>query len=133
MLYILWLIGALLTRHNNYFTGVKFFGIFRIFTFKLRHPFFHWREIESLRMRTLLIFFLAMSMSGRKRNGAPDAKYYDANETVAKFDNVRQWLLKNCKKVRSCFCKSPSRGIILINAHPSTPSPSLLTTSTCLP
>lgn len=38
-------------------------------------------------------------MLGRKRNGAPDAKYYDTNETVAKFDSVRQWLLKNCKKV----------------------------------
>jgi SWI/SNF related-matrix-associated actin-dependent regulator of chromatin subfamily C len=38
-------------------------------------------------------------MLGRKRNGAPDAKYYDTNETIAKFDSVRQWLLKNCKKV----------------------------------
>ncbi len=38
-------------------------------------------------------------MLGRKKNGAPDAKYYDTNEMVAKFDTVRQWLLKNCKKV----------------------------------
>jgi len=36
----------------------------------------------------------------RKRNGAPDTKYYELNETVAKFESVRQWLLKNCKKVR---------------------------------
>lgn len=38
-------------------------------------------------------------MLSRKKNGAPDAKYFDTNETVAKFDSVRQWLLKNCKKV----------------------------------
>ena len=36
---------------------------------------------------------------GRKRTGAPDAKYYELAETVEKFDSVRQWLLKNCKKV----------------------------------
>lgn len=38
-------------------------------------------------------------MSGRKKTGAPDAKYFDASETVARFDSVKQWLLKNCKKV----------------------------------
>lgn len=48
-----------------------------------------------------LDYTTVMALSGRKRNGAPDAKYYDMNETVAKFDTVRQWLLKNCKKV--CF------------------------------
>lgn len=38
-------------------------------------------------------------MLARKKTGSPDPKYYDTNEVVAKFDSVRQWLLKNCKKV----------------------------------
>lgn len=37
----------------------------------------------------------------RKKTGAPDPKHYDSNEVVAKFDPVRQWLNKNCKKVSS--------------------------------
>ena len=43
---------------------------------------------------------MAVTMS-RKKSGAPDAKYYEMNETVTKFDSIRQWLLKNCKKVSS--------------------------------
>lgn len=50
-------------------------------------------------MRMRVDVDVGMAISGRKRNGAPDAKYWDTNETVAKFDSVRQWLLKNCKKV----------------------------------
>ena len=43
----------------------------------------------------------------RKKTGAPDPKHYDSNEVVAKFDPVRQWLNKNCKKV-SQLLKVPS-------------------------
>ena len=68
---------------------------------------------------------IEMAISGRKRNGAPDAKYWDANETVAKFDSVRQWLLKNCKKVNEFMAS------ILIKAHYSIPNLSLQPTSIC--
>jgi hypothetical protein len=58
------------------------------------------RQISSLCYR---LFFLpglrSMSQLIRKKTGAPDPKHYDSNEAVAKFDPVRQWLNKNCKKV----------------------------------
>ena len=38
-------------------------------------------------------------MVTRKKNGAPDSKHFEAPETVAKFEPVKQWLLKNCRKV----------------------------------
>ena len=38
-------------------------------------------------------------MVTRKKNGAPDSKHYEAPETIAKFEPVKQWLLKNCRKV----------------------------------
>ncbi|CAI8054691.1 SWI/SNF complex subunit SMARCC2 [Geodia barretti] len=37
-------------------------------------------------------------MVTRKKNGAPDSKHFEAPETVAKFEPVKQWLLKNCRK-----------------------------------
>lgn len=39
-------------------------------------------------------------MATRKKSGAPDGKHYESPDTIAKFEPVRQWLLKNCKKVR---------------------------------
>ena len=38
-------------------------------------------------------------MVTRKKNGAPDSKHFEAPETAAKFEPVKQWLLKNCRKV----------------------------------
>ena len=38
-------------------------------------------------------------MALRKKNGGPDGKYYESSDTIAKFEPVRQWLVKNCKKV----------------------------------
>lgn len=38
-------------------------------------------------------------MAARKKDGAPDWKYYESTETVALFEPVKQYLLKNCKKV----------------------------------
>ena len=38
-------------------------------------------------------------MAARKKDGAPDWKYYESAETVALFEPVKQYLLKNCKKV----------------------------------
>ena len=77
---------------------------------------------------------------GRKRSGAPDAKYFDMNETVAKFDSVRQWLLKNCKKVKVLGKMLPSHLVyliyeifVLIGAHLSMSRQTLLPTSSCLP
>jgi SWI/SNF related-matrix-associated actin-dependent regulator of chromatin subfamily C len=40
-------------------------------------------------------------MVTRKKNGAPDSKYFEAPDTVAKFEPVKQWLLKNYRKVSS--------------------------------
>ncbi|GFO31805.1 swi/snf complex subunit smarcc2, partial [Plakobranchus ocellatus] len=34
----------------------------------------------------------------RKKDGGPNSKYFDSQETIAQFDPVRTWLLKNCKK-----------------------------------
>lgn len=38
-------------------------------------------------------------MSARKNTGGPDGKYYESSETISKMENVKQWLLRNCKKV----------------------------------
>lgn len=35
----------------------------------------------------------------RKKDGGPNAKFYETVETIAQFDSVRTWLYKNCKKV----------------------------------
>lgn len=37
----------------------------------------------------------------RKKDGGPNVKFYESSETIAQFEPVRQWLLKNCKKVRT--------------------------------
>ncbi|KAH9524363.1 SWI SNF, matrix associated, actin dependent regulator of chromatin, sub c, member 2 [Bulinus truncatus] len=34
----------------------------------------------------------------RKKDGSPNVKYFETQETIAQFDSVRTWLLKNCKK-----------------------------------
>ncbi|XP_059175655.1 SWI/SNF complex subunit SMARCC1-like isoform X2 [Physella acuta] len=34
----------------------------------------------------------------RKKDGGPNVKYFESQETIAQFDPVRTWLLKNCKK-----------------------------------
>lgn len=39
------------------------------------------------------------NMAARKKDGAPDWKYYEITETIALFEPVKQYLLKNCKKV----------------------------------
>jgi len=38
-------------------------------------------------------------MAVRKKSGAPDPKYFESSDTVSKFEPVRQWLVKNCRKV----------------------------------
>lgn len=39
------------------------------------------------------------NMAARKKDGAPDWKYYENAETVALFEPVKLYLLKNYKKV----------------------------------
>lgn len=39
------------------------------------------------------------NMAARKKDGAPDWKYFESAETIALFEPVKQYLLKNCKKV----------------------------------
>lgn len=38
---------------------------------------------------------------GPKKDGGPNAKFFEAPEILTQLDGVKQWLLKNCKKVRS--------------------------------
>ena len=49
-------------------------------------------------------------MVTRKKSGAPDSKHFEAPETAAKFEPVKQWLLKNCRKVRSSCRLSTRKG-----------------------
>jgi len=37
---------------------------------------------------------------GPKKDGGPNAKFFEAPEVLTQLDGVKQWLLKNCKKVR---------------------------------
>ena len=36
----------------------------------------------------------------KKKDGSPNVKYFEAAETISLYDSVKQWLQKNCKKVR---------------------------------
>lgn len=38
---------------------------------------------------------------GPKKDGGPNAKFFESPEVLAQLDGVKQWLLKNCKKVCS--------------------------------
>ena len=42
-------------------------------------------------------------MAGSKKDGGANLKYYDFSETLESLENVRQWLIKNCKKVNAFF------------------------------
>ena len=45
------------------------------------------------------------NMAARKKDGAPDWKYYESADTIALFEPVKQYLLKNCKKVIATWVK----------------------------
>lgn len=51
-------------------------------------------------------------MAARKKDGAPDWKYYESAETVALFEPVKQYLLKNCKKVMTILFRVSLRHLI---------------------
>jgi hypothetical protein len=46
-------------------------------------------------------------MAVRKKDGGPDQKYYELPETIARFDAVRLWLVRNAKKVRRVSIEVP--------------------------
>ena len=53
-------------------------------------------------------------MAVRKKVGAPDWKYYESPDTVALFEPVKNYLLKNCKKVIiMLFCMTINKRIVL--------------------
>ena len=53
-------------------------------------------------------------MAVRKKVGAPDWKYYESPDTVALFEPVKNYLLKNCKKVIiMLFCMTITKRIVL--------------------
>ncbi len=35
-----------------------------------------------------------------KKDGGPNVKFFEAQETISLLDSVKTWLLKNCRKVR---------------------------------
>ena len=66
-------------------------------------------------------------MAVRKKSGAPDPKYFESSDTIAKFEPVKQWLLKNCRKVGNNFLIGrPCKHVILINAHHRANTPTKL-------
>ena len=38
-------------------------------------------------------------MATTKRDGGANIKYWDSPDVLDQLDNVRNWLIKNCKKV----------------------------------
>ena len=42
----------------------------------------------------------------RKKDGGPNIKFFESQETIAQFDSVKSWLQRNCKKV--CAWMFPS-------------------------
>lgn len=36
---------------------------------------------------------------GPKKDGGPNTKFFESQEILTQLDAVKQWLLKNCKKV----------------------------------
>lgn len=36
---------------------------------------------------------------GPKKDGGPNTKFFESQEILTQLDGVKQWLLKNCKKV----------------------------------
>lgn len=50
------------------------------------------------------------SMLFKKRDGGPNVKFYESSETLLEFDSIRQWLLKNSKKVSAAAAAAAARG-----------------------
>ena len=45
------------------------------------------------------VILFETKMAARKKDGGPDWKYYESPETVNLFEPIKQYLLKNYKKV----------------------------------
>ena len=45
------------------------------------------------------------NMAARKKDGAPDWKYFESADTIALFEPVKQYLMKNYKKVIATWLK----------------------------
>lgn len=44
---------------------------------------------------------------GPKKDGCPNGKFFESPDILGQLDGVKQWLLKNCKKVRPASSKRP--------------------------
>ncbi|WAR04965.1 SMRC2-like protein [Mya arenaria] len=55
----------------------------------------------------------------RKKDGAPNIKFFESVDTIAQFDSVRTWLHKNCKKAKNglpvSLAYGPKRGDVHAN------------------
>lgn len=38
-----------------------------------------------------------------RKDGGPNIEFFQSSESMAGFETIRQWLMKNCKKVM-CVC-----------------------------
>ena len=54
-------------------------------------------------------------MATKKKSGAPDPKFFESSDTISKFDPVRQWLIKNFKKVSEKQLKYPLTSFLAEN------------------
>lgn len=50
---------------------------------------------------------------GPKKDGGPNAEFFQSAESLQGFETIRQWLQKNCKKVsvRVCVCEFGARAV----------------------
>lgn len=39
-----------------------------------------------------------------RKDGGPNVEFFQSAESMAGFETIRQWLMKNCKKVCVCVC-----------------------------
>lgn len=53
---------------------------------------------------------------GPKKDGGPNVKFFESPETLALFDGIKNWLQKNCKKVRETLtCELQSLYTVMLS------------------
>lgn len=50
-----------------------------------------------------VVFVFGVMAINPRKDGGPNAKYFESTETVSQFENVKTWLMKNAKKVREVY------------------------------
>lgn len=55
---------------------------------------------------------------GPKKDGGPNAKFFESPDVLTQLDGVKQWLLKNCRKVGAKASRRPSSSAKLAVPRP---------------